>query len=354
MSWTKKTKTFEPAPSRRDAIDAFWKFWPTISESVAASVTSGGMKPEHIEAMAEHVHAIDDGLDWELGPGRSSKHHVCLSGKGDPVLRVVTEQWLRHAPPPDETWEYCASRQPHGREGLVLEIAKAPDLPESGHKVALDELVCAVTEDDSREVLDLVVFHPLFAKIGEKNLKAQIMFIGLDTLLGEDDVERWLGTLETADASPPGAIPLRRILDRIAAFKDKCTGDKWTVLEGKKDGAAIFISKNTAVKRIDHLLLDMHVEIRIALTSPTAKGLTTNEEAATLNEMEDALFRALAKEAAYVGRETHGGFRTMYLHVMEGGPAAAAIETWRTHHPAYRIEVTVRPDPRWEVLARWD
>jgi len=184
VSWTKKAKNFEK-PSRKDAIAAFWKFWPTISRAVAESVTSGGMNPQHIEAMADHVHAIDDGLDWELGPGHASKHHLCLSGKGDPVLRMISEQWLRHAPPPDETWEYHPSRQPHARDGLVLEIAKVPAVPESGHKVALDEIVCAVTEDESREVLDLRVFHPLFATISEKNLKAQIMFIGLDTLLGE-------------------------------------------------------------------------------------------------------------------------------------------------------------------------
>lgn len=38
---------------------------------------------------------------------------------------------------------------------------------------------------------------------------------------------------------------------------------------------------------------------------------------------------------------------------MEGGPAASAIETWRTRNPSYAIEVTVRPDPRWEILQRW-
>jgi hypothetical protein len=356
MSWTKTKKGFAPGPhaSRADAIAAFWKFWPTIADAVAASIIASGMSQDHIEAMGEHVHAIDARLDWELGPGRSSKHHLCLSGKGDPVLRVIAEQWLRRAPSPDANWEYYASRQAHGRGSLTLEIAKTPGVPESGHKVQLDKLVCRVTEDDARELLDLDIHHPIFPSLDDDNLKTQIAFIGLDTLLGEDDVERWLGAIQHSDRPPEGAVPLSDVASRIEAFRARCTGDKWAVLKGTKDGTPIFVSKNTAIKRIDHLLLDMHVEIAITLRSPNPDGLTTNEEADALNAMEDALFGSLAKEAAYIGRETHAGSRTMHLHVMEGGPSAALIETWRSRNPAYVIEVSVRPDPRWDILSRWD
>jgi hypothetical protein len=346
MTWTKTTKkSFGDGPSLPDAIAAFWKFWPTVSKTIADAVVSGGMSGEVIEAVNQHVHAIDKSLDWELGPGRKSQHHICVSGKGDPVLRVIAERWLRAAPAPDETWEYYASRQPHGNPGLVLEIG--------GHRIELDDLVCSIEEDDSEEVLDLVVHHAVFGSITEKNLKSQIMFIGLDTLLGEDDVERWIGSLETADSAPPNAVPFAELKARIATFAPKCTGEKWSVLKGEKDGRPIFVSKNSALKRIDHLLLDMHVEIRITLRTPADTGLTTSEEAEVLNAMEDRLFAALGDDAVYVGRETHAGHRTMHLHVMESGPAAAKINTWRQQSNQYAIEVSVRPDTRWDVLNRW-
>lgn len=108
--------------------------------------------------------------------------------------------WLHRAPEPDSNWEYYASRQPHRSPGLVLEIA--------GQKIALDDLVCAAAEDESRERIDIAIHHPVFPTIEDENLRAQILFIGLDTLLGEDDVERWLGAIEPANEPAEGAFPL--------------------------------------------------------------------------------------------------------------------------------------------------
>jgi hypothetical protein len=70
--------------------------------------------------------------------------------------------------------------------------------------------------------------------------------------------------------------------------------------------------------------------------------------------MEDALFQPLGEEALYIARETHDGHRVMHIHVMEGGPAAAIIDRWRTRDASRRIDTSVSPDPRWDILHRWD
>src|SRR5579862_8257280 len=98
---TAREGTGGTGPTRREAIDAFWTFWSGVSAAIAKSIGDGGVKPDLVEAMGERVAAIDPSLDWELGPGRKSEHHLCLSGKGDPVLRVVAEQWRRRAPAAD-------------------------------------------------------------------------------------------------------------------------------------------------------------------------------------------------------------------------------------------------------------
>ena len=331
--------------SEKDAIAAFWEWWPTIQGDIARGFKSGGLTEEIVEALSERIHAISPKLDWEFGPGQTSEHHLCLSGKGNPTLRVVAERWRRRAPAADATWEFHASRQPHGSGGLVLEIAD--------HKVALDDTVLHVTEDETREKLDVRVFHPVFSATDDRNLKIQITFISLDTALGEDDVERWVGAVELADGPNEGGVPLAMLRERSKAFAAKATGDKWIILRGEKDGAPVFVTINAALKRIDHLLLDTHVEIELALASPTPEGLTTKEEADVLNRMEDELTELLGEEAAHIGRETGFGKRVLHYHVMDSGPAAAILGRWRARHSGYAIEVRVRPDPLWEVLDRW-
>jgi hypothetical protein len=339
---------------QRTAIEAFWAWWPSVEVTIAEAFRSGGLSEELVLAVNAHVHAIHPKLDWEFGPGTTSQHHLCLSGKGDPTLRVVAERWLHRAPKPTATWEFHASRQPHPDGGLVLEIA--------GHKVALDELVAAVTEDDTREKLDVKLHHPVFAALEDRNLKVQIIFIGLDTLLGEDDVERWIGAIELAETRPPEAIPFAALRDRIKTFATKATQDKWIIMKGEREGAPLFVTINAALKRVNHLLLDTHVTVTITLASPTKDGLTTKEEAEVLGAMDDALAAALGDGGVYIGRETGMGKRVLHYHVMtrfvtpegvEGGPSASVLARWRTQYPAYAIEVAVTPDPMWEVLDRW-
>lgn len=332
----------------RDAIASFWEWWPSVASTIAGSFRSGGLSDELVAQVNDRIRAIHPNLDWEFGPGMKSEHHLCLSGKGDPTLRVVAERWRKKAPAADATWEFYASRQAPRDDrsrGLVLGIAN--------HEVALDDFVVAIHEDETHEKLDVKLHHPIFAKLDDQNLKIRIAFIALDNALGEDDVERWLGAVELSEAPLEGAVPLPQLGAKVRAFAEKATGDKWIILRGTKDGAPIFVTINAAIKRIDHLLLDTHVEITLTLASPTPEGLTTKEEAERLNEMEDELTELLGTEAAHLGRETAQGKRVLHYHVMEGGPAASILGRWRARHSGYEIDVAVRPDPLWDVLDRW-
>ncbi|MFO0562800.1 MAG: DUF695 domain-containing protein [Polyangiales bacterium] len=327
------------------AIDAFWQWWPTVSDAIAKGFTSGGLSQELITGVSEHVAAIDDRLDWEFGPGLSAQHHLCLSSKGDPVLRVIVERWRRQAPTADATWEFYGARQANPRGGLALKIGE--------HDLALDEMTLGVEEDEDRERLHLTVDHPAFAAIDDDDLKLRIAFIALDNTLGEDDVERWLGQIDLASERIEAPIALPQLRARVERFARASTGDRWSLLKGTFDGAPLFVLVNTAIKRIDHLLFDTHVTLTIAIRAPTEEGLVTDEEAAVLNAMEDALVESLANEAVFIARETTRGRRVLHFHTMESGPSAAIIARWRERHEEYSIELDVERDPRWEVLRRW-
>lgn len=330
-----------------DPIGAFWAWWPSVAGTIARGFRDGGLSDDLVEAVSAHVRAIDERLDWEFGPGERSEHHLCLSGKGDPTLRVIAERWRKRAPAPDATWEFFASRQgaPEGRGGFRIKIA---DLD-----VALDDFQVALTPDETRERLDLELHHPALAAVSDADLKLRIAFIALDNALGEDDVERWLGAIELGAAPRDGAVPLPELRAAVDRFAENATGDRWAVLRGTKDGQPIFVTTNMALKRIDHLLLDTHVEIAIPLASPTPEGLTTEAEADVLNRIEDELGELLGDDAVFVGRETGFGKRILHWHVMEGGPAASIVARWKARHAGYAMQVAVRPDLRWEILDRW-
>ncbi len=338
-----EVSSLRSAKMTSDAIVEFWKWWPSVAARIDDGIRNGGLPQELVGEISQRVASIDPSLDWELGPGRRARHHLCLSAKGDPVLRVVAERWLHHCKE-DEFWEFYAARQAHTGPPLALKIA--------GQDVDFEQFMYSVEPNEDRELLDIGVYHPGFDSM-EEDLRGRVTFIGLDNALGEDGVERWLGGVDILDAPPSEALTYADFIAATRELAENSTGDRWTVLRGEIDGSPIVVTTNLAIKRVDHLMLDQHVSIELALQSPTDQGFPDEQEAETLNQMEDQLFEALGEHAVNVGRETHAGRRTLHLHVMEGGPAASIVEGWRQRYPAYDVSVNVSSDPSWEVLDRW-
>lgn len=333
---------YDPAMSK-EAIDAFWAWWPTIKDKLDASISSReGFDDEIIEQMNAHVAAIGSDLDWELGKGLESEHHLCLSAKGDPVGRLLTERWLARGPGRDATWEYHAARQA-APPGMSLEIA--------GHAIELEDFVFTIEEDESREVLDIVGYHPSYPNIEDEDLRARMMFIALDQALGEDGVERWIGSVGVSQEEVEDGVSLQELRDAVAELVESATHDRWAVLRGGSDEQPVFVSANLAAKRIDNLERDVHLVVGFPLANPTDKGLTTDEEANALNDIEDDLTDRFGEHALYLGRRTTAGRRELHFRVQEGGPAGTVVDAWAKQHPSYVFETEMKLDPRWELHA---
>lgn len=327
-----------------DAIAAFWGWWPGAAPGFAASFESGEHSDPLIAEMSEKVKAIDDRLDWEFGPGREANHHLCLSGRGDPELRVVTERWLERAPAPDETWEYRGARQAHPEGGLRLSIA--------GVDANLDDTRFELEVEEERARIAVTGWHPAFTELEDQGVRRQILFITLDSLLGEDDVERWLARVSLADEPiEQGATPaeLREAVQELAAQPDD---EKWQMLRGEGDGRPLLAVVNRSVKRVDHWLKDTLLRVRVKLTTANDDGMPSREESELLNDAEDALLESLEAHAVYIARETHAGARTLFFHAEESGPAVDIASRWK---PSADHEVTVEAarDVGWDVLHRW-
>jgi hypothetical protein len=329
-----------------DPIDAFWIWWSTARAPLAAAAESRALA-EWAPRVGERVAAIHPKLGWELGRGARSAHHLCVSAEGDAALRVTTERWRSRAPAPDALWEYYPARQPGLRRDrqLTLRLGEV-DLAHADVRFAL-------RVHPVRRVVHVVVFHPKLHAL-EADRRGLATMLLLDDLLGEDGAERWLGdvshTLDPYEASDDGAA----LLDATERLASRAGDEELTLLEGKaKDGSTKLAVVNLGIKRLDHLLMDSHVEVSIAYPAAPSGFCESEAVREKLKAMEGALLGALGKDAVYIGHETGMGRRVIHLHVATSGPAQQRLTEWERAYPTWDIETTTRADPRWDVLARW-
>lgn len=324
------------------AIGGFWKWWQGARERVESAVRSGAWD-ELAPQINARVRAIHPDLEWELCKGAHAEHAFCLSAKGDSELRNVTEHWLREGPARDDAWEFYAARQPRWSDGLTLRIDE--------QDVALDELRFVLEVDRSRERVHVGVHHAAMQAMPEQ-LRTTVAFLALDALLGEDGVERWVGAVSTVVAAPADGVAPAAVRAAIDELARSATGERFSVLEGADaQGRPVFVTVNRALKRIDHVLVDVHVELTLTLRDPTASGLTTRTEATELDALEDGLLALLGDRAVLVGRETRRGQRVIHLYVDRSAETRAELEAWRDRQLGRPVTLAMTADPTWSRTA---
>lgn len=325
-----------------DAIRAFWTWWATGREQVQRAIeVDHEFSEQLIDDISRHVDAIGD-LDWELAPGAVANHAFCLSPKGDPEARIITELWRQRGPDADATWEYHPARQ--AREGMLLGIG--------GVELDAEDLLVELAVDEGTERIDGTYFHPRFSEL-EEALPRTALFLLLDGALGEDGVERWLGGIELATTAPPAAVSLQRLREAVASLEETADGQKFMILQHMTDAGPAFATINRALKRIDHVLFTTHASLDLAILDRNAEGLTTQADAEMLDQLEDELSAALGVHVAYLGRETRPGHRVLHWYAPDDSPVRSIIERWAADHPARTPELEVSYDPTWEFARRF-
>jgi hypothetical protein len=329
----------KPDP-RIGSVDAFWEWWAKEHAGLAARMEGRGLDPKALQSLADAVHRLDERLAWELGPGATAKHALILSPEGNPGVRPLALRWQAAAPPADGTWEYHPSRPADPSFG---------DLRVGEHEVDLREMVARTTWDPNRELLDVALWHPAFPTL-PLGIRTQVTFLYLDRLLGEDEVERWIGEIQRLEAPTDGADPdsLRAELDRRRA---EATGLVWTVAQGVlPDGGPMIVAANSALKRIDHPFADFHLAATLGIVGEA--GLPDDAEAVPLDAAEDRLTTMLGDAAVFVGRVTVIGKRT--LHYVTGDPeqVGQAAERWAAAVEGREAGAELELDPAWAFRAQ--
>jgi hypothetical protein len=315
------------------SIEAFWQWWSTDRDRIAAAIADGSVAT-WVPVISEHVSALDRGLAWELSKGSTAQHALVVSPEGNPALRRQALMWLAKAPAPDAVWEYFAARQPGPLGSLVLD----------GLTVELAEFRAIVSWDESRARVDVRLWHPSLEGASD-DVRMRAAFLFLDNLLGEDDVERWIGSIELLDAPTGGRTPdeLRgEITRRAAAAPD----DQWT-LGTMGDGDAIAVL-NLTIKPIDHPECRFHLKVTMA------RGIEHladhPDETAQVDAAEDRLVEALGSDGiVHLGHVTGRRERQVHFMCADGDRAKQVANEWAAAERRLSPRVDVRPDSGWEI-----
>ncbi|MBK7397112.1 MAG: DUF695 domain-containing protein [Myxococcales bacterium] len=324
------------------AVRAFWAWWATSRPAFEAAIATGEYGALVGEA-ATHVEAIDGRLQWELGKGRGAAHFFALSANGDPVLRRLTERWKVLGPANDDSWEYWSSRPPRPNATLVW----------GSHPLRLDAAVLTWTTNHLREVLDITICHPEFARMSEDDRESAAVLL-LDGALGEDDVERWVGSVDVVSKAPIGAQSLAVFLGALEKMVDGATGNVLVTLESDGVDGPKVIVYNAALKQVDHLDLDLHLTLTLKLLQPNTNGLATETETTRLDALERELGQALGERAVWLGRETCAGKRLAHFFAAESVGLREVCDRWMREHHVLRPHLISRKDEAWDAALQWN
>ncbi|MFC5178401.1 hypothetical protein [Nocardioides taihuensis] len=325
-------RSSRPTTAAVHPVSAFWEWW----------AEEGHRTSPHGESRATHelsrlVAAIHPGLTWHFGPGVVAEHRLTVSAGGVAEVRPSAERWFRAAPPADATWEFRPSQE-------ATPDALAHTLEIAGHRLELAATVFSVVPDVEQLRVHVGVHHPAFGELPD-DVPAQVSFLLLDQLLGEDDVERWLGHVEALTAAPEPAHSGEKLCQVVAAMAASLD-DHWAVAEWEDDdgtpGVACF---RPGLRWLDHPTFDRY-QVVTAPYPGRADGLPADEAAlAQLQALGEELDQLLAGRGVVVAHESQRGVRTFHAYTDgEDQNADADLRDWASTRGA---SVDATPDPAW-------
>jgi hypothetical protein len=330
----------DPAGAGR-GIREFWQWWEREGAALASRAASGATT--ELDPLTTHVAAIHPDLQWEFSAGAQTAHLLVVTAAGDPGLRAVARAWLDAAPEPDVTWGFADLRQPLPDPGdEVIEFG--------GHRLAFADFVAAAHRGSTS--IDVAVHHPVFLDIAEDDA-AGLAYLALDSFLGEELTETWIGAVTWPGEPPLDAFPLRFlgsvVRDFAAEHRDDDGNPSWMALQGTgPTGKPVLALAQVPLRQITFPGFDTHLAITIPYAEPTPDGLPTPAGLAHLREREEQLTVVLGAQGRIVAHQSHDGVRLVHAYAAPDPAIAARVAEVAAAWPGSQVVVTA--DPGWALV----
>jgi len=208
-------------------IDRWWETFAGKRRDLDA-LFAGEARWDLPEWMHQTLHVVDKRLMWEFGRDARGQHQLVITPEGHHALRPMVRSLLDAAPELDG-WTFHGHRQaePWGEVVKAIEARVGGDVSQGRASARLGE--------DHR--IDLA-FHLPDCQGADDDRARHQAFVAAECLLGEETLDKWIGTIEVApmDAAdqprgrrkhgatlPPGSLPGRvdalrnAVLDQLPA-----------------------------------------------------------------------------------------------------------------------------------------
>jgi hypothetical protein len=184
------------------SIANFWRWFEQNSSRLErmldtndASALSG--------KLGSQIKRLHSDLSWEVGPGKTKEYSLTISSAGNRELRPDTAHIVELAPI-SPNWEFYPARQPRDIPPTVELVSKKLTFSTSKWR-----FFGRKQEGDRR--VDLFIVSSELSAVPE-NDALSAAFIFLDSALGEDLVEDWIGDIRVLER-PDGQVSLRPMSD---------------------------------------------------------------------------------------------------------------------------------------------
>jgi hypothetical protein len=227
---------------------------------------------------------------------------------------------------------------------------RAVTLEAAGKTINLSRSRVSVTLDEERARANVSFHHPAFTVLTAGH-RHQLSCLLLDWLLGEDNVQRWIGTINAAETEPPDSLPATDLPDIIEAMTARHMHIGWTLKDaGTDSGPRTIIRALHPLRWIDHPLLDLHTAVQIGYPQTRPDGLPDYDEAIDLHRVEETLTSALGPRGLLVATQTSNGRRILHYYTdSEDQNGRDAIDRFADTQP--HVEVIHTHDPGWTMIS---
>lgn len=323
-----------------ERITAFWAWWAETRPRLDEMLESGD-EAGLAEALAPAVAAIDEGLVWEIEPGRDAGQALVVTAAGAPELRPLAHRWAKAAPPADETWEFHPSRQANPN---VMELT----VHVGGREFAFDKLMLGLRVPPGKPRIDVVVYHPIYPDLDE-DTRMESALLALDWLLGEDEVARWVGDITAASFEPIDPVPAVHLPTVVADVVREFSEQRWVMLEGRTpSGGKVAAAARFPLRSVDYPLFDQHIAVALPYQEADEDGLPAGSSVEALDAFSLEIATSLSEDTAVpVAHMSADGVRMLHVYADPDSDAADRVRELAKGWKQGRARVEVATDPGW-------
>ena len=171
-------------------IDKFWRAFKKDSNRLS-STKELNYQQFVVDWFGKNLKPIDKYIMWELGPGRGETQNILtLTAESHKELRPIIDTIIERAPQMKE-WKFQAYKEP-----LPPDLIEGMLDSKGGYTLPAFKTVCKATSDNR---IDVIFYAPSF-KSANAQKDLECCFLVCESVLGEENLDKWLGLLETKNS----------------------------------------------------------------------------------------------------------------------------------------------------------